>query len=644
MDIVEQIAKSVLPKVLSNPETQTKESGLISQFIAIFATKISGLENVSLNANDTGASIIQSVFTQAEERGELITKLSEIHDVDETTTQGLLAKSAPLVTGELNTLAGSSSLQEYLKGHLSLLGEKIPSWATGLLPTSVLAAIGAVGAGAAALGGKATDIAGEAADAVSDVASNAVDAVSGAASSTAELAGDAVEKVGELAGDAVEAVGDVADKAGELAGDAVDKVSDLGAGAVAGVAGAAGATAAAGGGLMKKLLPILGLIGLGLLALFLWQSCAPKKPVATGADKEMHEKHEGEHDHDHADTAATAPAEDANLTDAEFNLSTGEGDEVYACNGYVGNQGLKDKITNAVASVFGNADKCDQVKVDESYKASLANEDKFAEAFAAAKEVPDASLYINGGNVSVNAKDPAARASLVEKLKGMLPDFNITESAPLNEEEAVKSGIEGAKQALSKLSPGASGHDIAKALNIQVINFATGKFEIPQPNKEVLDMAAKLLNGNAGAKLIVTGHTDSTGDEAKNKTLSESRAAAVKDYLISQGAATENLISNGVGSDMPVDSNATEEGRFRNRRISFDSDATAFEIMSSKVSGAVEGATELAGDATGAVTGVVKDVAGTVVEGVTEAAEETKEATKEVVEAVTTDEDVKIAE
>lgn len=648
MDIVEQIAKSVLPKVLSNPEAQTKESGLVGQFIALFATKIAGSEGLSLSANETGASIIQSVFPQAEERGELITKLAEVHDVDETTTQGLLAKAAPLVTGELNTLAGGTPLQAYLKEHLSLLGTKLPSWATNLIPTSLLGVLGVAGAGVAAVSGKAADIAGGAVDAVGDVAGGAVDAgkavVGGTLDAGKAVVGGTVDAVSsvaggaaDLAGSAVDKVGDVAGGAADLAGDAVGKVGDLGAGAAGAVAGAAGATAAAGGGLLKKLLPLVGLIALGIIAFLLLKSCNKEKVPAV-TDEMAHVETADANAADTNDAAALNEAglsDEANLDDANLNISTGEGDELYTCNGHVGNQSLKDKIVGAVTNVFGSAEKCDSLNVDESYKTTLANEDKIQEALEAAKAVPNASLAINGTNIAVDAKDPAARAALVEKLKGILPDYTISEAAPLNEEEVVAKGIEGSLAALGKLDNSASGSQIAKALNIQVINFATGKFEIPAKNKVVLDKAAELLTGNAAAKLAIIGHTDSTGDEAKNVTLSNDRANAVKEYLVSKGAAAENLVSKGMGSATPVATNATKAGRFQNRRISFDADANTFSEMMQGAASAVAGAAGAVVDGAANVAGAAADAtagAGSaVVQGAADAANATVDAGAAVV-------------
>jgi outer membrane protein OmpA-like peptidoglycan-associated protein len=65
----------------------------------------------------------------------------------------------------------------------------------------------------------------------------------------------------------------------------------------------------------------------------------------------------------------------------------------------------------------------------------------------------------------------------------------------------------------------------------------------------------------------VGGHTDSVGSEAYNQGLSERRADAVRDYLMSKGVKASRLTARGYGESRPVASNDTEEGRAENRRV-----------------------------------------------------------------------------
>ena len=65
----------------------------------------------------------------------------------------------------------------------------------------------------------------------------------------------------------------------------------------------------------------------------------------------------------------------------------------------------------------------------------------------------------------------------------------------------------------------------------------------------------------------VDGYTDSSGDAAKNVTLSESRAVAVKNRLVAAGIDASRIVTKGHGSANPVASNDTPEGMAKNRRI-----------------------------------------------------------------------------
>jgi outer membrane protein OmpA-like peptidoglycan-associated protein len=67
----------------------------------------------------------------------------------------------------------------------------------------------------------------------------------------------------------------------------------------------------------------------------------------------------------------------------------------------------------------------------------------------------------------------------------------------------------------------------------------------------------------------VEGHTDSDGDEALNQTLSEQRAKAVMDRLISMGISANRLKSAGWGESKPLADNGTAEGKANNRRVEF---------------------------------------------------------------------------
>jgi OOP family OmpA-OmpF porin len=72
---------------------------------------------------------------------------------------------------------------------------------------------------------------------------------------------------------------------------------------------------------------------------------------------------------------------------------------------------------------------------------------------------------------------------------------------------------------------------------------------------------------NPNAKVLIEGHTDSSGSESYNWTLSENRAKAVRDYFVSKGLPADRMLTTGYGESAPAISNATPEGRAINRRV-----------------------------------------------------------------------------
>ena len=91
-------------------------------------------------------------------------------------------------------------------------------------------------------------------------------------------------------------------------------------------------------------------------------------------------------------------------------------------------------------------------------------------------------------------------------------------------------------------------------------------------NKQVVNILNEFivfLEDNAGVKVAIHGHTDNVGDAQENLELSTNRAKAVFNYLIIQDIDPTRLKFKGFGASKPIASNATPEGRAKNRRTEF---------------------------------------------------------------------------
>ncbi|MBS0482951.1 MAG: OmpA family protein [Proteobacteria bacterium] len=99
------------------------------------------------------------------------------------------------------------------------------------------------------------------------------------------------------------------------------------------------------------------------------------------------------------------------------------------------------------------------------------------------------------------------------------------------------------------------------------VTFDVGSSNLKPEFRATLDKVAQSLIDYPSSLVDVYGHTDSTGSDSFNQTLSESRARTVMNYLISKGVPAARLRSQGFGETMPIASNDTADGRAKNRRV-----------------------------------------------------------------------------
>ena len=112
-----------------------------------------------------------------------------------------------------------------------------------------------------------------------------------------------------------------------------------------------------------------------------------------------------------------------------------------------------------------------------------------------------------------------------------------------------------------------TGCEHAAPINLEGVNFKTSSDQLLPESKLILDDVAAILAMHSGLIIEIDGHTDSAGDAENNMALSQQRAETVRDYLIFKGIPAETLTARGYGESLPLEDNATAEGRKRNRRV-----------------------------------------------------------------------------
>lgn len=312
------------------------------------------------------------------------------------------------------------------------------------------------------------------------------------------------------------------------------------------------------GSFMKALLPIIGLIILGALAWALLRGCQENpEPVATPVVTEEQAVTDGQ-------VVAAADIEPASLR-----LATGEANTLYACRMNVGDEALQTSIMNAMSNTFGDeADKC-RADVDDNFANDMPAAPQLATILPIFKNVPNASMVIKGDEIIVNAPDADVLEGLVADLQAAAPAMTVIAEGPLDLQNEIDDSVVAAQTAMDNLGDNPDPRDVARALSLQVINFELDKAIIPDVNKPLLDRAVQIMEQVPDMELMIIGHTDKLASNAYNMELSQERADAVKEYMVSQGADASKLQTTGKGETDPIADNSTEQGRFRNRRIEF---------------------------------------------------------------------------
>jgi outer membrane protein OmpA-like peptidoglycan-associated protein len=109
-----------------------------------------------------------------------------------------------------------------------------------------------------------------------------------------------------------------------------------------------------------------------------------------------------------------------------------------------------------------------------------------------------------------------------------------------------------------------------EVITLEDASFAFGQYQLQESSFATLDKLADYLKQEVTLKVNISGHTDNIGSKENNLQLSLNRAKVVMTYLLSKGISFDRINVNGFGEADPRDSNQTEQGRQKNRRVEIE--------------------------------------------------------------------------
>nr|WP_298890636.1 OmpA family protein [uncultured Acinetobacter sp.] len=173
-----------------------------------------------------------------------------------------------------------------------------------------------------------------------------------------------------------------------------------------------------------------------------------------------------------------------------------------------------------------------------------------------------AGYGVSKGNANTSAQNN--RAAAIGAVLGGAGGYVLDQKEKKLKEQLAGSGVDVGRNADGSIGLVMPGN----------ITFPTNSYSISPSFYATLDKVAQTLNDGTVA-VVVSGYTDSTGNDGINIPLSKNRAAAVKQYLINKGVSSSRISSEGYGASNPIASNDTAAGREQNRRVEINVYATS---------------------------------------------------------------------
>lgn len=229
------------------------------------------------------------------------------------------------------------------------------------------------------------------------------------------------------------------------------------------------------------------------------------------------------------------------------------------------------KLTNARAT----AQDATQARIGAEAAAADANRlrSQADQATAEAQRLQQSAQADADRNRTVAIDANQATAEALQAQKNAEADSEKNRVAAANSDQQLQQAVQDREQLRAKLLTQFNlifaTRDTARGLIVSLsdVLFDTGKSTLRPIAREKLAKISGIVLAYPDLRLAIEGNTDSVGSDALNQTLSEQRAASVRDYLAKENIPAASMTSQGFGKTQPVASNDTAEGRQQNRRV-----------------------------------------------------------------------------
>lgn len=220
--------------------------------------------------------------------------------------------------------------------------------------------------------------------------------------------------------------------------------------------------------------------------------------------------------------------------------------------GIVPDEATKSAVLSRLREIYGAERVVDRIAIGAVYAPANWSADVTRVLAPGLKQISHGELAIDGESLTVRGDvvNESQRQQIASDLSTGLKDTRYIVTNALRVAPAAQTLLD-------------------KTLANRTVEFESGSAMLAPRGRAILDEMSAALSKIGSVRVELIGHTDDLGQPAANLALSLARAEAVKAYLVSKGLPSDALSTSGRGSDCPLMSNQTAEGRARNRRIEF---------------------------------------------------------------------------